>query len=68
MGETPGDRLRIALEMADAGIEMMRLNLRRSHPQASVEEIEGLLVAWLHRRPGATHGDCPGQVRTLVLE
>lgn len=68
MSETPAGRLRTALELADAGIELMRLNLQRSNPDASVEDIEGLLVAWIRLRPGAADGDCPGRVRILVSE
>ena len=44
---------------------MMRLNLRRRHPELGEEEIEDLLVAWLRTRPGAERGDCPGLPRAL---
>jgi hypothetical protein len=60
---TPAERLRIALDLHDAGVEMMRQNLRRRHPGASEQEIERLLVAWLHERPGAEHGDAVGRPR-----
>src|SRR5688500_18889613 len=59
--EATAIRLRLSLEMADAGIEMMRLNLRREHSEASPEEIDSLLQAWLLRRPGAEHGDSWGR-------
>ena len=39
----------------------MRQNLRRKHPAATHEDIERLLQAWLHERPGAEFGDCPGR-------
>lgn len=58
--EAAAARLRLTLQMADAGIEMMRLNLRREHPDLSHEEINRLLQEWLLRRPGAEHGDSWG--------
>lgn len=64
--ETVADRLRVALELADAGFALMRQNLRRAHPGASNEEIERLLIDWIGRRPGASAGDCPGPVRRLA--
>lgn len=60
---TPAERLRIALDLHDAGVEMMRQNLRRRHPGADEQEIERLLIAWLHERPGAEHGDAVGRPR-----
>lgn len=60
---TPAERLRIALDLHDAGVEMMRQNLRRRHPDADEQEIERLLVVWLHERPGAEHGDAVGRPR-----
>lgn len=60
---TPAERLRIALDLHDAGVEMMRQNLRRRHPGASDQEIERLLLAWLRERPGAEHGDAVGRPR-----
>ena len=41
-------RLRLSLEMADAGLSMMRLNLRRRMPHASDDELEAELAIWLH--------------------
>lgn len=55
------DRLRVALELFEIGESMMRQRLRRDHPDASDEEIEARLVAWLHERPGAEAGDAQGQ-------
>ena len=43
------DKFRIACALHRTGVELMRQNLRRSHPQASAEEISELLVAWLLR-------------------
>jgi hypothetical protein len=39
--------LRFALEMADAGIELMRCNLRRQHPEADEARIQELVNDWL---------------------
>lgn len=58
---TPAAALRAALELADAGTDMMRMNLRRRHPHASVTEVEEMLREWLHSRPGAEHGDSWGR-------
>ncbi|MGH8902186.1 MAG: hypothetical protein ACRDYA_11015 [Egibacteraceae bacterium] len=59
------ERLRGALDLADAGISVMRQNLRRAHPETSDEEIEQLLRDWINHRPGAEWGDCPGPLRRL---
>ena len=40
---------------------MMRQSLRRRMPQASSDEIEAALNAWLRERPGAEHGDAAGR-------
>jgi hypothetical protein len=62
---TAATKLRIALEMFDVGVSMMRQNLRRTYPAASESEIEAKLSAWLLERPGAEFGDAPGKVRTF---
>ncbi|MFO0550743.1 MAG: hypothetical protein U0271_20280 [Polyangiaceae bacterium] len=51
------DRLRMALEMFDDAVEMLRLRWRRELPLASDEEIEARVSAWVLERPGAEHGD-----------
>lgn len=56
-------RLLMALQLSDDGLEMMRMNLRRRHPDASEEELGRLFLAWLHHRPGAEHGDSWGAPR-----
>jgi hypothetical protein len=63
MQETPEQRLRLAFELFDAGIAIMRENLRRRRPHASREEIQASLNAWLQERPGAEHGDAVGRAR-----
>lgn len=58
--ETARDRLLAAFEMFEFGVEMMAATLRRRHPDASPEQIEQMLDAWLAERPGAEDGDGPG--------
>ena len=55
------DAFRTTLELFDTGLDLMRQNLRRSHPEAGDEEIERLLRDWLLDRPGAESGDCLGR-------
>lgn len=54
-------RLRLALDMFEDGVALKRQNLRRADPQASDEEIDRRLRAWLYERPGAEHGDAVGR-------
>jgi hypothetical protein len=60
--ELLAERLQTALDLYEAGEQLMRENLRRQHPEAGEVEIERLLGAWLRERPGAEHGDAPGRV------
>jgi hypothetical protein len=53
---------RVTLDLFDAGVQLMRQNLRRSNPDADESEIDRRLTTWLRERPGAEHGDCPGRV------
>jgi hypothetical protein len=50
-------RFQTALAMAETGIRLMRQNLRRRHPHASVEEIDEKLRHWLADRPMDAGGD-----------
>lgn len=52
---------RTTLDLFDTGLDLMRQNLRRSHPEAGDDEIERLIGEWLLDRPGAEFGDCPGR-------
>lgn len=52
---------RLTLDLFDAGVRMMRQNLRRQDPEADEQEIERRLATWLRTRPGAEHGDCSGR-------
>lgn len=55
------DAFRATLDLFDTGVELMRQNLRRSHPESGDDELERLLREWLLVRPGAESGDCPGR-------
>jgi hypothetical protein len=55
------DAFRTTLDLFETGLDLKRQNLRRSHPEASDEEIERLLRDWLLDRPGAESGDGPGR-------
>ncbi len=54
------DAFRTTLDLFDTGLDLMRQNLRRRHPDAGDEEIGRFLREWLLSRPGAESGDCPG--------
>jgi len=56
-----GARLRLALDMFEAGEQMMRASLMRRHPDATPIQIEDLLREWLADRPGAARGDAVPQ-------
>jgi hypothetical protein len=58
---------RATLDLFQTGVDLMRQNLRRRHPEAAEEDIDRLLRDWLIERPGAESGDspgCPGDVGT----
>ena len=52
---------RTTLDLFQTGVDLMRQNLRRRHPDADEQEIDRLLREWLLERPGAEAGDCPGR-------
>jgi len=54
-------RLRTALGLFEAGVEMMRQKLRRDHPDLGDREIDARVKAWLRERPGAEFGDAVGR-------
>lgn len=63
--KTAGTGVRTALDLFEVAEAMVRQRLRREHPDASREEIERRVTAWLNHRPGAEYGDCPGRPRRL---
>jgi len=52
---------RLTLDLFDAGVQLMRQNLRRRNPEIDDQAIEQQLVSWLRERPGAEHGDAAGR-------
>jgi hypothetical protein len=54
-----GYPLRAAFDMHEEGMALLRQRLRREHPDASSDDIESLVAAWLADRPY----DSPGRVR-----
>lgn len=57
--------LQSTVDLFETGLDLMRQNLRRRHPDASDQEIERRLQHWLHARPGAEHGDGVGRLIDL---
>lgn len=64
---TPEERLRIALDLADVGEQMMRTRLRREHPEYDEARLEAAMETWMQNRPGAPFGDHPGPRSSRVL-
>ena len=54
-------RLRTALDLFEAGVEMVRQKLRRDHPDLAEREIAARVGTWLRERPGAEFGDAVGR-------
>lgn len=54
------ENLEDALELADLAERMVRARLRREHADWSDDELDEGVLAWLHERPGAEHGDAEG--------
>ena len=52
-----------AAVLLEAGVRMMRENIRRRFPAASSARIDALLNAWLHRTDDPIPGDTAGEVR-----
>ena len=57
----PSEKLRIALELYESGVAMMRETLKRENPEESEAQIEERLRRWIRHRPGAEDGDCVGR-------
>ena len=55
------EKLRTALDLAEAGLDVMRARVRRDDPAAAADVIERRLIAWLRERPGAENGDAVGR-------
>jgi hypothetical protein len=59
--ERMGQRLRLAFQLHEDGVSLMRQNIRRRYPGETEIEIDRRLLTWLHHRPGAEHGDALGR-------
>jgi hypothetical protein len=46
----PAEKLILAFELFEFGVEIQRGNLSRRHPDLSASEVEALLLAWLTER------------------
>ncbi len=58
--ESAADRLRLALDLYEAGEAMLRGRLRREHPDDDEAALDRRVTEWRLRRPGAEFGDYPG--------
>ena len=59
---TVSDKLQTALELAGAGISMMRQNIVRRDPSLTADQIDERLQTWLMRREGSEFGDGPQEL------
>jgi hypothetical protein len=62
--EAAAARLRLAFDLFEAGVEMMRQTLRREHPDWTEPQIQARVAEWLRQRPGAEFGDAEGRPGT----
>jgi hypothetical protein len=53
--------MEIAFDLFETAVKMKRQNILRQNPDATEEEVEEGIREWLHRRPGAEHGDGVGR-------
>ncbi len=60
--QSPADAFRTTLDLFQTGLDLMRQNLRRRHPEVDEQEIDRLLDEWVRHRPGAESGDAPGRL------
>jgi len=54
--------------LMDAGIALMRQNIRRRHPGQAEAEIDAMLSAWLRRADDSIPGDTAGAVCVRTRE
>lgn len=62
---SPGERLVMALQMTEMGLQMRLQRHRREHPDATQDDLDRVAQEWRQARPGAPSGDAAGpfQVR-----
>lgn len=53
----------VLAEMVDAGIVLMKENLRRRNPDADQDRLNAILASWLRREDDPLPGDTAGSVR-----
>ena len=51
------ERFLTTVDLWATGLTLQRQAIRRNRPEASDEEVDALLNAWLQERPGAEWGD-----------
>jgi hypothetical protein len=44
---SPREKMRITCKLFESGVELMRRNLRRRHPEEDERQVEARLVRWL---------------------
>ena len=49
--------LEIVFDLFEAATEMVAAKYRREHPDASQQEVDAAVSAWVSSRPGAPDGD-----------
>ena len=54
---TIAEKLRLALDLGECGLDVMREQLRRDYPDESDESIHRRLVAWFQDGPSVVSGD-----------
>ena len=55
------ERLQVALDLNESGVEMMKMNLHRRHKGSDEAAITAMLHRWQETRPGAEDGDGAGR-------
>ena len=63
LGDRYADNAKTTALLMDAGIELMRQNLKRRNPRSSEREIDDKLSRWLCRADDPVPGDVAGAVR-----
>lgn len=66
-GSTPAERLRIALDLSETGLQMRRSRFRRELPNITEAQLDEAMKTWLRERPDAPFGDHPGPRSTRDL-
>jgi hypothetical protein len=56
-------RMQDALEMHEVGVKLYRQRMRREHPQASPDDIDGMVRAWLAEPPPSGRLRLPSRER-----